>query len=336
MLDTGGQPGVAERGRRVKTRGTAHEHDVVIDRLGCALQLDPHSRPGSFLGTLYSLVYCLHTRVDVPLISMVHYKGTLRLDYSPRQRGRRWHGGSETLMLLHTGQPLPQQMVETVRRWDRRHSTPGWLDEVPTTIADLCTKWTIELDHVVPDTYVTLVALGHSDVLGPVVVKSSALADEFLAEATALNLGAGENVARVYDLDVERSAMVIERIVPGTQLRDAALSDDDATRLAAETVATFWRPAPDPGNLHPLRRWMRALFEWSPRPDLIAPDVIQHAQDLAAALLLVRRRTACCTAIFSTTISFSALLGNGSLSTLRGSTAIPASNSPPGCTTRKA
>jgi streptomycin 6-kinase len=188
-------------------------------------------------------------------------------------------------MLLHTGQPLPQQMVETVSRWDPQQVTPGWLDQIPTTIADLCTKWTIELDHVIPDTYVTLVALGHSDVLGPVVIKSSALADEFLTEITALKLAASENVARVYDVDLERSAMVIERIVPGIQLRDVVMSDDDATRLAAEAVATFWRQVPDPAGLHPLRRWMRALFEWSPRPDLIAPDLIQHAQDLGAALL---------------------------------------------------
>jgi streptomycin 6-kinase len=196
-----------------------------------------------------------------------------------------WPNGLDKSMHLHTGQPLPQQMVETVSRWDPRRATPGWLDEVPATIADLCKKWSIDIDHVVPDTYVTLVVLGHSDELGPVVVKSSALADEFLTEVTALNLAAGENVARVYDLDVERSAMVIERIVPGTQLRDAALSDAVATRLAAETVATFWRPVPDPVNLHPLRRWMRALFDWSPRPDLIDPGLIRQAQDVAAALL---------------------------------------------------
>jgi streptomycin 6-kinase len=190
-------------------------------------------------------------------------------------------------MLLHSGHPLPRQMIETVSRWDRHEQelTPGWLDALPTTIADLCTKWSIELDQVIPDTYVTLVALGHSEKLGPVVVKSSALADEFLSEATALNVAASKNVARLYDLDVERNAMVIERIVPGTQLRDAALSDDEATRLAAETVATFWRPVPDPANLHPLRQWMRALFEWSPRPALIDPDLIQQAQDLGSALL---------------------------------------------------
>jgi streptomycin 6-kinase len=176
-------------------------------------------------------------------------------------------------------------MVETISGWDRQKLSPGWLDNLPTTIADICKKWRIELDHVVPDTYVTLVVLGHSEELGPVVIKSSALPDEFLSEATALNLAVGDNVARVYDLDVERSTMVIERIVPGTQLRDAALSDDDATRLATEALATFWRPVVQPVNLHPLRRWMRALFDWSPRPDLIAPDLIDRAQDLGASLL---------------------------------------------------
>lgn len=188
-------------------------------------------------------------------------------------------------MLLHNGEELPRRLIETVGGWDPRQVTPRWLDEIPATIADLCTKWRIELDRVVPDTFVTLVALGHSESLGPVVIKSSALADEFAAEATALTLAAGENVVKVYDLDLARSAMVIERIVPGTQLRDAAMSDDDATRLAAETVATFWREVPDPGQLHPLRRWMRALFEWAPRPDLIAPDLIQQAQELGTALL---------------------------------------------------
>jgi streptomycin 6-kinase len=196
-------------------------------------------------------------------------------------------------MRLHTGQPLPPQLVETVRGWNQQQVTPGWLDEIPLTIAELCEKWKIELDHLVPDTYVTLVVLGHSAVLGPVVIKSSALADEFRAEATALQLAAGENVVQLFDLDLDldRSVMVIERIVPGTQLREAPLSDDDATRLAAETVATFWRKVPDPHDLHPLRRWMRALFEWSPRPDLIAPDLIAQAQELGAALLARSNRS---------------------------------------------
>jgi streptomycin 6-kinase len=186
---------------------------------------------------------------------------------------------------LHTGTPLPRRLLETLGKWDQRALTPDWLTSLPATVADLCAKWDIDLDPVIPESYVTLVLLGHSTLLGPVVIKSSPLADEFRAETTALRLAAGANVARLYDVDFARSAMVIERIVPGTQLRHVAIVDENATRLASEAVATFWRPVPDPAGLFPLRRWMRALFDWSPRPDRIAQDLVQHAQELGASLL---------------------------------------------------
>jgi streptomycin 6-kinase len=188
-------------------------------------------------------------------------------------------------LTLHTGQQLPRQLVTNVGKWDQHELTPGWLVSLPATVADLCAKWSIDLDFVIPETYITLVLLGHSAELGPVVIKSSPIADEFRAEATALELAASENVARLYDVDFERSVMVIERIVPGTQLLNAAMTDEDATRLAAETVATMWRPVPNPMGLHPLREWMRALFDWSPRPEMIAPELIQHAQELGSSLL---------------------------------------------------
>jgi streptomycin 6-kinase len=186
---------------------------------------------------------------------------------------------------LHTGQQLPNQLVTNVSTWNQDELTPGWLDSLPRTVADLCEKWGIELDPVIPDTNITLVLLGHSTALGPVVIKSSPIADEFRAEATALRLAASENVARVYDVDFERNIMVIERIVPGTQLLDAAMTDEDATRLAAATVATMWHPVPNPDGLHPLRQWMRALFDWPQDPKVIAPELIRHAQELGSSLL---------------------------------------------------
>ena len=168
---------------------------------------------------------------------------------------------------------------------------PGWLDRLPDTVADVCTRWDITLEPEIPDTFITLVLLGHSTRLGPVVVKSSPLADEFRAEATALGLAASSNVARQYDVDLERSAMVIERIVPGTQLKQVAMSDDDATRLAARTVAMMWRTVPDPSGLVPLRHWMRALLDWSPRENWVATDLIAEAQALANDLLDRSART---------------------------------------------
>ena len=186
---------------------------------------------------------------------------------------------------LHTGARLPPRLVANLATWNQDEVTPGWLAALPATVADLCAKWEIDLDPTLPDSAITIVLLGHSAKLGPVVIKSSPLADEFRSEATALELGAGENVARLHDVDFARSVMVIERIVPGTQLLHAAMTDDAATRLAAETVATFWRPVPDPAGLYPLRRWMRALFDDSPPAHRVAPELIQHAREVGADLM---------------------------------------------------
>jgi streptomycin 6-kinase len=188
-------------------------------------------------------------------------------------------------VVLHTGQPLPPAIVQTVRAWDQEQLTPGWLASLPEIVRELCAQWAITLDPVIPDTYVTLVLLGHSAELGPVVIKSSPLAVEFRAEVTALRLAEGAHMVRLYDVDLARSAMVIERIVPGTQLRHAALSDEDATRLAAETVATMWRPVRDPASLHPLHQWMQALFDAPPRSEQIPRELLQRAQALGHALL---------------------------------------------------
>jgi streptomycin 6-kinase len=180
---------------------------------------------------------------------------------------------------------LPNGLITTLSKWSQHELTPGWISSLPATVEHLCARWDIELDPTIPETYVTLVLLGHSSELGPVVIKSSPLAGEFRAEATALRLAAGVNVCRVYDVDFDRSAMVLERIVPGTHLHSVPMTDEAATRLAAETVYSFWRPVSDPEGLHPLRQWMGALLEWSPRPTVIPADLISQAQDVAEALL---------------------------------------------------
>ena len=186
---------------------------------------------------------------------------------------------------LHNGTPLPIGLITTVSKWPQHELTPGWTSSLPATVEHLCARWEIELEPTIPATNVTLVLLGHSAQLGPVVIKSSPLAGEFRAETTALTLAAGANVPRVYDVDFDRSAMVLERIVPGTQLRGVPMTDDDATRLAAETVRGFWRPVSDPRGLHPLRHWMGALLEWSPRPTAISNDLLSRAREVAEAQL---------------------------------------------------
>jgi streptomycin 6-kinase len=190
-----------------------------------------------------------------------------------------------TEIKFHTGLVVPERVITNINELAHQDFTPNWLSSLPTVIEALCTKWQIELEPLIADTWITVVLFGTSPVLGPVVIKSSPNAVDVVAQARAFEIGAGHNVPCLYDLDLEHGTMVMERIVPGTELRHVEMDDDVATRIAVETLRTFWRPVSDVDGLIPQRRVLQPLFDWTPQPELIDPGLVAQAQQLAASLL---------------------------------------------------
>jgi streptomycin 6-kinase len=191
---------------------------------------------------------------------------------------------------LHNGFAVPQRVVTKVSEFAAQRLTPNWLSSLPMVIADVCAKWHIELESVAADTYMTLVLFGRSPSLGPVVIKSTPISGDFVAQARAFEIAAGDNVPRVYDVDFERCTMVMERIVPGTPIRDVEMHDETSTRIAAEMLVDFWRPVSHVEGLLPLRV-MQPLTDWTPRPDVISTDLVAQSLELAASLLQRSTRT---------------------------------------------
>lgn len=208
--------------------------------------------------------------------------------------------GAVTAIRLHNGLAVPQRVITKFDQFTHgaeltpndEELTPNWLSTLPAVIEAVCRKWQIELEPVTADTYMTLVLFGTSPDLGPVVIKSTPLAAHFVSQARAFEISAGENVPRIYDLDDDHCTMVMERIVPGTELADVGMDDETSTRIAAETLRTFWRPVSDAQGLKPQRHVMQPLFDWTPRPELIDTDLVAQAQQLAASLL--RQSTQSC------------------------------------------
>jgi streptomycin 6-kinase len=190
-----------------------------------------------------------------------------------------------TEIKLHTGLIVPERVITNFNAFAHQDVTSTWLSSLPTVIEALCAKWQIALEPVIGDTWITVVLFGSSPDLGPVVIKSSPNAVDVVAQARAFEIGAGDNVPRLYDLDLAHCTMVMERIVPGTALRHVAMDDDVATRIGAETLRTFWRPVADGAGLMPQRRVLQPLFDWAPQPALIDTGLVAQAQQLATALL---------------------------------------------------
>ena len=147
---------------------------------------------------------------------------------------------------LHTGLIVPERVITNFNEFADQDFIPNWLSSLPTVIEALCAKWQIELEPTIADTWMTVVLFGTSPALGPVVIKSSPNTIDFVAQVRAFEISAGDNVPRLYDLDLEHGTMVMERIVPGTELRYVAMDDDVSTRIGAETLCSFWRPGQEP------------------------------------------------------------------------------------------
>ncbi len=83
---------------------------------------------------------------------------------------------------------------------------------------------------------------------------------EFALELDAAEWFGGHGVVRVLEIDRSRGAVLLERALPGTRLRDLWPDDDEAaTAAAADVMAALWR-APAAGLAFPtVQHWGRLL-----------------------------------------------------------------------------
>jgi streptomycin 6-kinase len=83
---------------------------------------------------------------------------------------------------------------------------------------------------------------------------------EFALELDAAEWFGGHGCVRVLEIDREGGALLLERALPGTRLRELWPDDDErAVAAAASVMAALWRP-PTPGLAFPtVQHWGRLL-----------------------------------------------------------------------------
>jgi streptomycin 6-kinase len=131
---------------------------------------------------------------------------------------------------------LPTNLVRTISE------EPGgveWIAELPRLVAECAEQWSLELEAPFDAAYSLVVPAGD------VVLKLNPRGDpEPKHEGDALERWGGRGAVGLLAHDRERWALLIERCRPGTQLW--ALSDDEATKIAAGILDQLWVPADEP------------------------------------------------------------------------------------------
>lgn len=93
-----------------------------------------------------------------------------------------------------------------------------WLVRLPHLYDSAVRKWSLTNCTLAPDLFYNLICFGDSPAFGQVVLKLGVLPKEVSPEMMALQRYGGRDSCACHDADLELGALLLERIVPGTDL----------------------------------------------------------------------------------------------------------------------
>lgn len=186
--------------------------------------------------------------------------------------------------------PAPEVPHDFARRTRERLGPKGdaWLRRLPAIVEDCARRWDISLGSPfgLSFNYVVEATCGGGS---PAVLKVGCPEHEFLTELDALRLIDGRGAARLLAADPEHRAMLLERLVPGTELAGLTLENDEAaTSIAASVMRRLWRPLPTDHSFPTVAGWgrgfsrHRAAHAGSAGP--LPASRLEHAERLFADL----------------------------------------------------
>lgn len=137
---------------------------------------------------------------------------------------------------------------------------PAWVEALPSILSACIRRWDLRGSRPIYKLSINLVVFARSPQYGEVVLKIQGPHSERYTEMTTLAQFGGEIACHCYEVDRELAAMLLERILPGDDLR--TVPDKDA-QLAIGAGILKKLPVPDTGSLDlpHYRDWLTRAFE---------------------------------------------------------------------------
>jgi streptomycin 6-kinase len=161
---------------------------------------------------------------------------------------------------------IPRQLRANASKTAERAE---WLRGLPDLIGELATKWELRIGEPfdsddVSAAWVAPATCANGD---GVVLKVGMPHMEGAQEIDGLRFWAGDPVVRLLESDDEAGAMLLERCIPGTSLRDCRAAEQE--RVVAGLLRRLWRPR---GVVDAFRHLSRMIDAWSAESRAQADD----------------------------------------------------------------
>ena len=129
----------------------------------------------------------------------------------------------------------------------------AWLERLPAILANCERRWGLSIGPPFALTFNYVAPAARADGT-QVVLKVCSLTDEFPQQPEALRLVDGHGMVRLLECDPAEEIMLLERLMPGTFLRN--VEDDQAsTSIAASIMRKIWCPVPEKHPFKTVQDW---------------------------------------------------------------------------------
>jgi streptomycin 6-kinase len=165
----------------------------------------------------------------------------------------------------------------------------AWLEALPNIISACEHQWSLRVEAPFDNLSYNYIAptMGVNGDHG--ILKISFPNQEFTYETEALKFYDGRGCIKLLAADQNLSAMLLERIKPGTQLLDIS-DDEQATHIAAQVMKELWQPAPSRHPFPTVAGWAQGLERLRQRyaggTGPLPSDLVNRAESLFKELLM--------------------------------------------------
>ncbi|HYM63048.1 MAG TPA: aminoglycoside phosphotransferase family protein [Gaiellaceae bacterium] len=142
--------------------------------------------------------------------------------------------------------------------WRDQPAGAAWLERLPRLVSECADEWSLRLGAPFEPATISLVVPATRPDGSAAVLKLVFPEPESSEEPDALAAWDGRGAVRLLARDEARSALLMERCLPGSQLWEEP-DDERANEIAAGVLRRLWRPAPAE---HPFRWLADASAEW--------------------------------------------------------------------------
>jgi streptomycin 6-kinase len=156
---------------------------------------------------------------------------------------------------------LSDHFVTCIKRWYGKEGE-DWLKNLQNHIDSCAKKWDLDIGEAMPNLSVNYVANAKLSDGTEIILKMSPHKKPIMEMEALEHLTNHPGIVNLLYADEELAAMVIEKVNPGTSLREVqAKNDEEAIRIAAPIIRDVQADVPSTHHLRTVRKEMEVIKE---------------------------------------------------------------------------